>query len=393
MSTTRSSQYSGGFPSSLHHFHRLKDPRKGRHKRHYFGEIIFIALAAIICKCEGFDDMERFAQAKESWLRKFLKLPHGAPSDDTFRRVFTAIDPKEFNQCFIEFVNDLHPDLGQQLIAIDGKSLRHSFDTDTDQRPLHLISAWACETGVSLAQLAVDKKSNEIIAVPKLLRSLDIEGHTVSLDAMGCQKRIAQDIHFANANYLLALKANQGNLHKSVIAFFQDAEFIKQQKQKGKLFSIDDSSQRGHGREERRVLLATDAIDWIDEKERKHWLGLKSIICVEAYRTDLKSKHTSIQKRYYLSSHHPDAKVLQKLITQHWRIENQCHWVLDVVWDEDSSRIRKGNAAENVALLRKMALNLLKHDTTVKDTLRGKRLRAAFDEQTLASFLKISIPK
>lgn len=390
---TRSKEYSGNFPSSISAFEPLEDPRKGKHKRHYFGEVIFMALAAIICQCEGFEDMERFATAKQDWLKKFLKLPHGIPSDDTFRRIFTAINPKAFNQCFISFVKEHHPDLGSQLIAIDGKAVRHSFDTSTGQKHLHLISAWACESGVSLAQLAVDSKSNEVTAIPKLLQSLDIEGHTISLDAMGCQKTVAQEAYFAKADYILALKGNHGQLHQNVEAFFKDMEFVKQQQDEGKLFCANESTQRGHGREETRKLYVSNAVDWIEEKERKHWLGLKSIVCVEAHRKDLSKGQTSVQRRYYLTSHAPNAKVLQKLIQQHWSIENQCHWVLDVVWNEDQSRIRKGNAAENVALLRKMALNLLKQDTSIKDSIRGKRLRATFDDKILASLLNINIPK
>ncbi len=346
----------------------------------------------MIAYCEGFEDIEVFAKSKEQWLRKYLKLPNGIPSDDTFRRTFAAIDPKEFNECFMDFVSVMEPDLEKQLIAIDGKAVRHSFDRECDQAPIHIISAWACKTGISLAQLATDKKSNEITAIPKLLQQLDIEGHTVSLDAMGCQKKIAQEIYFGKADYLLALKPNHGNLYKQVEAFFKDGSFIKQEAEKGKTFSHDNAKEKGHGRAERRVLLATDAIDWIDQKERKHWLGLKSILCVEEHRKVGDNKET-INRRYYLTSHQPDAKLLQSLVRQHWHIENQCHWVLDVVWREDESRIRKGNAAENIALLRKMALNLLKSDTSVKGSIRSKRLRAGFNENMLAKFLRLKDSK
>lgn len=389
---TRSSEFAGGFPESIKSFELLVDPRQGKAKRHYFGEIIFIALAAMIANCEGFADIEIFAKSKESWLRKFLKLPNGIPSDDTFRRTFAAIDPKQFNQCFIDFVSEIQPNLSKQLIAIDGKTLRHSFDKLQKQDPIHIVSAWACDAGISLAQLRTDKKSNEITAIPKLLKQLDIEGQTVSLDAMGCQKKIAQEIHFAKADYLLALKSNHGNLYKQVAGFFRDTYFIRQEAAKGRTFTHDDVSERAHGRLERRTLLATDAIDWIDENERKHWLGLKSLICVEEHRK-VGSDDTSVNRRYYLSSLPPEAKELQKLVKQHWSIENQCHWVLDVVWREDDSRIRKGKAAENFALLRKMALNLLKTEKSVSGSIRSKRLRASFNDDILEKFLKIKNSK
>lgn len=391
--TTRSEQFSGGFPESIEAFSELSDPRKGRHKRHYFGEIIFMALAAIICQCEGFDDMERFAKLKENWFRKFLKLPNGTPSNDTFRRVFSAIAPKQFNRCFMNFVKARHGDLAKQLIAIDGKAIRHSFDTSTDAKHMHLLSAWACEEGISLGQLEVDTKTNEITVLPDLLDLLDLEGHTVSLDAMGCQKTSARKIHLANANYLLALKGNQGTLHKRVEEFFSRPSHVKAAQQSGKTITISDCQNQGHGRHERRIVMATDALEGIDKLERENWLGLRSIVCVEAHRREVNTGKESVEKRYYITNHEPDAELLQKFIRQHWAIENQCHWVLDVTWREDASRIRKGHAAENVALLRKVALNLLKADTTVKDTVRGKRLQATFCEKILSQFLRIEPSK
>lgn len=386
---TRSEQYAGGFPEAIEPFSVLTDPRTGRNKQHYFGEIIFIALAAIICQCEGFDDMERFAKNKENWLRKFLKLPNGIPSDDTFRRVFSCINPKQFNACFIEFVRNFHGELGEQLIAIDGKALRHSFDGG--RRHLHLLSAYACEQGISLAQLEVDMKSNEILAVPELLDLLDIEGHTISLDAMGCQKKTARQIDFAHADYILALKGNHPHLYQRVEEFFGNAGTLRYAREQGHTFTSSNIENKGHGRMERRVVLATDALLWIDKNERESWHGLRSLVCVESYREEISSGKSSTERRYYLTSHEPDAEKLQRLIRQHWTIENSCHWVLDVVWDEDASRIRDANAAQNVALLRKMALNLLKADSTVNDTIRGKRLQAAFNEDLLAQFLHLKV--
>ena len=235
--------------------------------------------------------------------------------------------------------------------------------------------------------------AHQIKAVPKPLDLLDLEGHTVSLYAMGCQKAIAQKIDLAHAHYLLALKGNQGPLHKRVEEFFGSPGQVKAAKQRGKTISVCDCENKGHGRHERRIVMATDALEGIDKLERESWSGLRSIVCVEAHRKELSTGKSSVEKRYYITSHKPDAELLGKLIRQHWGIENQCHWVLDVTWKEDASRIRKSNAAENVALLRKLALDLLKADKTVKDTVRGKRLQATFSETILSQFLRIDLSK
>lgn len=389
---TRSEEYAGGFPPGMEAFENLTDPRSGKAKRHYFGEILFITLAAMVCGMEGFDDFERFAKLKETWLRGFLKLPHGPPSDDTFRRVFAALDPKGFLECFIAHVGAIRPDLAGELIAIDGKTLRHSFDHGDPESSLHLISAWAGGCGLTLGQLLVDGKTNEITAVPKLLRQLDVRGSTVTLDAMGCQKKIAQEIHFAGAHYILALKANHGTLHAEVASLFADAEALEYGRTKGAaVHHHDPGPEKGHGRIEHRVVKATDFLDWFEPAERKHWLGLRSLVEITSTR-QLKGE-TSIEKRYYLTSHDPEAARLGDLIRRHWGIENRCHWVLDMTFGEDHCRVRKGHAGENLALLRKLSLNLLRHDQTIKDTMRGKRIRAALCEKTLEILLKLNIPK
>lgn len=389
---TRNEEYAGGFPTGMEAFEKLTDPRNGKAKRHYFGEILFIALAAMICGMEGFDDFERFAQLKETWLRRFLKLPHGTPSDDTFRRIFTALDPKAFVECFTAHVRSIRPDLADELIAIDGKTLRHSFDSGDPESSLHLISAWADGCGLTLGQLLVDGKTNEITAVPKLLRQIDVKGATVTLDAMGCQKKIAQEIHFAGAHYLLALKANHGTLHAEVAALFADQEALEYGKNKGNQVSHHDPGpEKSHGRIEQRVVKVTDYLDWFEPSERKHWLGLRSLVEITSTR-QLKGQ-TSTEKRYYLTSHAPDAERLGRLVRRHWGIENRCHWVLDMTFDEDHCRVRKGHAAENLALLRKLTLNLLRHDQTIKDTMRGKRIRAGLCEKTLETLLKLNISK
>ncbi len=390
---TRRDEYSGGFPDGFGHFEKLEDPRKGRHPRHYFGEIIFIALAAMICGSEGFDDFERFAKAREPWLRERLRLPGGPPSDDTFRRVFTTIDPDKFCECFASFVLAISGQLHSQLIAIDGKTLRHSFDNADPGTSLHLISAWAADNQLTLGQLAVDGKSNEITAVPDLIDRLDLEGHTVSLDAMGCQKSIARKLSMAHADYLLALKANHGALHKRAEEFFNSPGHLRHTRQQGATLSAADESGHAHGRIERRVVLATDSLWWIDKLEREDWPGLRSVVCVESHRGQSGSGGMSVQRRYYLTTHEPDAQRLQRLIRQHWSIENQCHWVLDVTFGEDRCRARKDHTAQNLAMLRKVCLSLLKHDSSIKDSLRGKRYRAALDETVLEGILFPKNPK
>ncbi|PIE53716.1 MAG: ISAs1 family transposase [Dethiosulfovibrio peptidovorans] len=384
---TRRDKYAAGFPDGFEEFEILEDPRSGKYPRHYFGEIIFIALAAMICGSEGFDDFERFAKTREKWLRKHLRLPGGVPSNDTFRRIFTRIDPDRFCECFAAFVLGISGRLKEQLIAIDGKTLRHSFENADPTTSLHLISAWACENQLTLGQLAVDGKSNEITAVPELIRQLDLEGHTVSLDAMGCQKAIARSLYLERADYILALKANHPNFHQRLEAFFNSPAHIRQTQSLGKTLTAADVKGKAHGRRERRVVLATDHLDWIDKNERESWLGLKSVVCVEAHRKNLSTDKKSVQKRYYLTSLEPDAARLQELIRQHWSIENQCHWILDVTFDGDQSRARKGYAAANLAMLRKVVLSLLKNDTIIKDTIRGKRYRAALDESILENII------
>ena len=263
--------------------------------------------------------------------------------------------------------------------------MRHSFDHGDPNSSIHLISAWATESQISLGQLEIGEKSNEIPAIPKLIDMLDIKGHTVSLDAMGCQKSIAQAIQFAEADYLLALKGNHGTLHKEVIDFFSDPVAWRDLKAKGYKFSSHVSEDGGHGRIEKRTVLVSNAIDWIENSERKHWLGLKSIVCIESERIE-KTK-SSTERRYYLTSLEPDASVIAPMIRGHWGIENQCHWVLDVVWREDDARMRKGNAAQNVALLRKLALNLIKCNTPVKDTIKGIRYRATLNDSILEAIV------
>ena len=387
---TRSEEYAGGFPPGMEAFENLPDPRDGRAKRHYFGEVLFIALAAMVCGMDDFEDFERFAQMREKWLCERLRLPGGLPSDDTFRRILTALDPERFNQCFIEFSAALSERLGRELVAIDGKTLRGSFQESDKSDALHLISAWAAGSGLTLGQLLVDSKSNEITAVPKLLRQLDVKGCVVSLDALGCQKRIAIAIRHAEADYLLALKGNRAVLHEEVRSLFGDPEALERTRRDGHVVSHSSDFDKGHGRTEERHLTVTDHLGWIDEDERRSWLDLRSVVHLHSVR-HLSDGTTTRQERYYLTSLPPDAGL--QLTRTHWSIENQCHWVMDVVYGEDASRVRMGHAARNLSLLRRLSHNLLKNDTSVRDSIAGKRKRACLCTDTLETFLKLSPPK
>jgi predicted transposase YbfD/YdcC len=385
---TRSEEYAGGFPPGMEAFESLTDPRGGRAKRHYFGEVLFIALAAMVSGMDDFEDFERFAQEREEWLRQWLKLPNGTPSDDTFRRIFTALDPKAFGDCFIDYTALLSRRLGLELVAIDGKTLRGSFQAPDKSDALHLISAWATASGLTLGQLLVDSKTNEITAVPKLLRQLDVAGCVVSLDAMGCQKKIAIAIRHAEADYLLALKGNHGTLHGEVRDLFGDAAALAAASAGGSVVAQASTHDKGHGRIEERHLTVTDHLGWMDKKERTSWLDLRSLVHLRSVR-HLPDGSRSEEDRYWLTSLAPDAKHLLELARGHWGIENQCHWVLDVVYGEDASRARSGHAAQNLALLRRLGHNLLRHDTTVKDSISGKRKRACLSTATLETFMKL----
>lgn len=391
-SKTRSEEYGGGFPPAMEAFQSLSDPRNGRAKRHYFGEVIFIALAAMICGMDDFQDFERFAEEREEWLKKWLKLANGTPSDDTFRRIFTALDPKAFCDCFIAYTAALSARLGMELVSIDGKTLRGSFNEPDKSDALHLISAWASESGLTLGQLLVDPKSNEITAVPKLLRQIDVKGCVVSLDAMGCQKKIAIAIRHAEADYLLALKGNHGNLHREVAELFGDGEALEAAAAEGSAVARASSHDKGHGRIEERHLTAVDYLGWIDPEEKKSWLDLRSLVHMRTVR-HLSDGTLSTENRYWLTSVKPDAELLLNLARGHWGIENRCHWVLDVVYGEDASRVRSGYAAQNLALLRRLSHNLLRSDATVKDSIAGKRKRACLSTSTLEKFLKLGDSK
>jgi len=372
------------------HFASLEDPRVERTKLHPLLSIVTIALCAVICGAETWDEIEEFGEAKVDWLKSFLELPNGIPSHDTFNRVFQALDPKQFQTCFLSWTKAVSTVLLTGVIALDGKCLRGSRDQTSGKAgkaAIHMVSAWAAANRLVLAQVKVDAKSNEITAIPELLRALSIEGCIVTIDAMGTQRDIAKQIIGQGANYVLALKENQGTLYQDVVEMFASAKAGTIEE-----LVLEDvrTIEKGHGRIEvrrYRVIPDLDVLGWLQEgPEGHHWPGLQSIGMVEAERR-IGDKRTT-ETRYYLLSTPLSARAFGEAVRSHWGIENSVHWVLDVAFHEDQSRIRAGYAAENFAVLRHLALNLLQHHPIKRLSVKARRLKAAWDNDYLLQILK-----
>jgi predicted transposase YbfD/YdcC len=338
---------------------------------HGLVDILVIALLSVINGSTGWVDMELFAQGRISWLRTFLALPGGVPSEDTFRRVFEAIDPKEFGDAMAMIIEDLARDLRNKVVAIDGKTMRGSLDRRRGLSALHVVSAWVSELGISLGQISVEEKSNEITAIPELIKTLDVRGATITIDAMGCQKAIAKTIVEAGADYILAVKENHPKLHTAAEVAFTDEPGDEA------LSIVDDEhgteGKKAHGRVERRRVRVTRRIDWIDDIEA--WKGAKSLVEVE--RTRQVGDKTSVERAYYISTLELGAEELGKRIRSHWRIENSLHWVLDVTYGEDKSRIRSRNGAANLNALRKLSASLLLRTPAHKSKSVAQRRKLA----------------
>ena len=369
----------------LRYFNELKDPRMNRTKRHNLTDILTIAICAIICGAEGWTQIEEFGYAKLKWFRTFLELPHGIPSHDTFGRVFAKLNPNAFEACFLKWVNALADKSHGRLIAVDGKTLRHSFDRANQKAAIHMVSAWSAANNLVLGQLATEAKSNEITAIPKLLELLDLKDAVVSIDAMGCQKAIAKTLIDQQGDYLLQLKANQNGLYQDVKLLFDQC--IRDDCQ-GVAYATAESTDGGHGRVEQRRIWTTWEVDWFSELSA--WKGLRCFICVESER--YVNGETSKERRYYISSlDGQDPQRILSLIRGHWRIENGLHWCLDVQFREDDSRIRQGYAAENYSRLNRIALNLLKQQVHHKVGIKTKRLRAGWDHDYLLKVLTAEV--
>ena len=356
-------------------FANLTDPRLARTRRHELFDLVTVALCATIAGANSWADMERFGNEKLVWLRTFLRLENGIPSHDTFGRVFSRLDPAKLAACIAQWLNDVGRELGKH-IAIDGKTLRGSFDKAAGQNPLHLVSAWACDARLTLGQVATDAKSNEITAIPLLLEMLDLKGATVTIDAMGCQKEIATKIVEREGDYLLALKDNHPKLCQAV-----EEEFLTalQADVPPRNLRRQITVETNRGREERREYFAMPAPRTLPGFA--DWANLATIAMVIRITT-INGKETG-EASYFVSSLPPKIKTLAKLIRQHWSIENQLHWVLDVTFTEDASRIRKRHAPQTSAMLRRLAVSILSLDTSVKDNLRGKRYRACLSTDVL----------
>ncbi len=372
-------------PVMLEIFSKVKDPRINRRKRHILSEIMVIAICAVVAGSNDWVGIEQFGIDRYDWFKKFLSLPNGIPSHDTFGRVFSMIAPDEFQTCFIEWINLIRFKLPYEIVAFDGKTLRRSHDEKNSQSAIHMVSAWASENRLVLGQRKVDQKSNEITAIPQLIEMLDLSGCITTFDAMNCQKEIARLLINKGADYVFTLKENHENLFHEVQDFFRKAEAHNFQ---GSSINYCQKETKNHGRHELRRYWVTDQIS--EFNHTAPWKKLSLIGMVESQRT-VKGE-TSVERRFFISSLENNVELFAKAVRQHWGIENSVHWILDIAFREDESRIRTGHAPENMAILRHIALNLLKNDDSPLG-IKNKRLRAARSTDYLAHVLRGEMEK
>lgn len=362
------------------HFDEIEDPRIERTKRHKLIDILTIAILAVICGADSWVGMENFGQAKIAWLKQILELPNGIPAHDTFARVFARLNPEQFQACFLNWVKSLVSLSDGEVVAIDGKTLRQSYDSADGKAAIHMVSAWATTNRLVLGQRKVDAKSNEITAIPQLIKALELEGCIVTIDAMGCQKQIAQQIIERKADYVLALKENQGNLFAAVQQIFAHAQSCNFA---GIKHSFEQTIDKGHGRVEIRRCWTMEQVEFLVDAEK--WRQFTSIGMIQTERR-IQGK-IERETRYYISSLASDAARLSRSVRSHWLVENALHWVLDLAFEEDTSRVRKDSAPENLAVVRHIALNLLSQEASLKLGVKNKRLRAGWDEDYLLKIL------
>jgi predicted transposase YbfD/YdcC len=358
----------------IKHLDCIKDPRR-HNKQHMLHDMLMIALCAIISGADCWTQVAEYGRSKLAWFSEFLKLPNGIPSHDTFGRLFTVLDPKGFQNFFTRWVQDLSESLKGVTVAIDGKTLRGSHDKTNGKSAIHMVSAWASDIRLVLGQIKTNDKSNEITAIPELIKTLALKGAVVTIDAMGCQKKITQTIIEAQADYVIQVKDNQLTLHQDISLFFQDPANAN--------FDTFQTIDGDHGRIETRQYFSTDNIDWVPGKHQ--WAGIKTI-CMAVRQRDVNGK-ISTEAAYFISSLENHAHIIAKAIRDHWNIENDLHWCLDISFREDDCRVRKDYAPENFGILRHMALNLLKREKSLKGGIQTKRLKSAWDHDYLLKIL------
>jgi len=368
----------------LQHFESIQDPRVDNHnRRHKLVDIFVITILGTLCGADGWNEIYDFAIAKESWLETFLALPNGIPSHDTFRRVFSLINPEEFEQAFLNWIASLSIDLNNRVIAIDGKTVRGSIDRKNNKKPIHLVSAWATEYKIMLGQVKTEEKSNEITAIPKLLDMIDVKDTMITIDAMGCQKNITKKIIQQEADFILSLKDNQGVLFQDVKAIFAKAT-EGEKKFKKMLHLCRVEKDHGHGRIERRRYTLLSPRDLTEFQTR--WPGMNSIGMVESTRTINKKKTPSV--RFFITSlQYEKIDDFIRGVRTHWDIENNLHWSLDISFHEDHSRVRAGHSSQNLAIVRRIALNLLKQEKSHKGGITRKRKSSGWDHKYLLTVL------
>jgi len=370
--------------SVARHFAGLPDPRSDHGKRYALTALVTVAICAVICGAEDWVGVAAFGWAKARWFRSFLDLPDTMPGDDTFRRVFSLLDPDAFERCFQSWTAAL-VGLLCGVVSLDGKALRRSFDAASGKAAIHMISAWAGEHGLVFGQLAADAKSNEITAMPKLLQMLDLKGLTVTIDAAGCQKEIAQTIVGKGGDYALAVKDNQPTLHEDVRGVFEDAAGNGW---KGRGHDVHTETDKGHGRIERRTTTITWDVPWLfGAWEKSGWKGVRCL--VEVHRERTIGDATSATTHYFIASVDTrKASRMAQVVRAHWGVENRLHWRLDVTFNEDQCRLRKGHGAQNMSRLRRVGLNMLQRDRSQKMGLKNKRLLAGWDHDYLLRLLE-----
>lgn len=374
------------------YFAHIDDPRQAHKIHHLLSEILFITVLAVIAGADDFNEIARYAKVKYHWLTTFLKLPGGVPSHDTFNRVLCMIDAEQFQQSFVDWVNDIRnsikiPGINEEsledkdVISVDGKTVRNSKDQVTGKKAIHMVSALSSKYGLVLGQQKCYEKSNEITAIPQLLDMLLVEGSVITIDAMGCQKAIAAKIMRRKADYILALKGNQGNLYKEVTDLFDK---VNTQEFKKYVHQMDTQLEKDHGRIEQRDCVTIENLGWLSEIQQ--WPGVKSIAKITA--TVVKDEQQYTENRYYISSLPGKADFINRAVRKHWFVENKLHWILDVIFKEDYCRVRTGNGAENLNTIRKIALNTIKRDNTVQTSFKNKRKMCAWNDNFALNILK-----